>query len=147
MAKTTCLAILLVAILCLVPGCDDETDIDPNGPCDPTMDLQRCLGLKGIQRCSIESGTWEDDGECDPDHRCTARSRCEVWRTIEKAEEANTCPDILRRLKGHVAECEYVEPPGTTSCSDECDNDCAFVSCHCISETPDNCICAECDSD
>jgi len=74
MAKSIRLAILLLAILCLVPGCDDETD--PNGACDVEgiYDAYRCRG-NVIQECRDSDGevaygddppgTWQDAMDCD----------------------------------------------------------------------------------
>jgi hypothetical protein len=150
MAKTMRLAILLIAILCLVPGCDDETggETDPNGPCDPSLAADRCLGTSLIQICSDESGTWETVEECGANHRCTERDFCDVWRERSGMPD---CPDYglssFRRSEGFLAVCEYVEPLDGTSCSAKCKNDCAAVSCICVSETNGECLCVGCGSE
>lgn len=81
MVKTIRFAILLVAILCIVPGCDDETDIDPNGPCDPAtyeeayrcMDAwkQACRDTTGkIVYGDDPPGTWEYSDDCGGNLTC-----------------------------------------------------------------------------
>lgn len=87
MTKTIRLSILLVAILCLVPGCDDEAD----GNCRVGYDGDRCLTTSLLQTCPEESQTCPESGDPDYGEFCTS-----TWTLVNCGPNhqcVNICPD------------------------------------------------------
>ena len=115
--RTIRLAILLFPVLCLLPGCDDETD--PNGPCDVSThsEAYRCLGTKVIQVCRDSTGgiaygddppgTWQYDDECGGNLTCTRIDACDAWRDDP---DPTPCPDDVRQSGETYVDCVYVGP-------------------------------------
>ena len=107
MAKSICLAILLAAVLCLVPGCDDADAGDSSCDWHTPYEHRRCQNASVIQACREQpdgSGAWERDRECTDNLSCTQVDLCDLWRAPPILGEG-PCPDQYRDEEWTGADC------------------------------------------